>query len=199
MDTPGGTTRVYQHGQAFMPEPWDRHLVTFAIDQQTGEKLVGVGFICEIVGLDVDTQTRILRKACEAALASEGDEPQFALDPDALRKINMPPREDAKARAGYREQVCILHTEVGWWLSHIPPHKIKDVEIRTHIVQFQRAVKAAADRLFWQRGAVRALLPPAERKLLTTTSCQHDLLCPWCGKWHRASTRDGHTEVERII
>src|SRR5262249_29985980 len=125
-------------------------------------------------------------------------EERFALDPDALRKIPMPPREDAKARAGYRDQVCVLHSEVGWWLSHVAPHRIKNVEIRTHIEQFQRAVKDAADRLWWHGtlGSSRAL--PAARELLTTSSCQHDINCPWCKKWARVSTRDGQTEIERL-
>jgi hypothetical protein len=189
--------REYKFRHAPMSPPWDERMLTFAVDQDSNEKFVGVGFICEIVGLDVDTQTRLLRKAAETTLTSD-DEVRFVLEPAALRKIHLPPRDDAKARAGMREQVCILYSEVGWWLSHVPPYKIKDERIRSHIDQFQRAVKDAADRLWWRGSLGQAHVLPAPRELLTTSSCQHDVNCPWCRKWARVSTRDGQTEVERL-
>jgi hypothetical protein len=189
--------REYKFGHAPMSPPWDDRMITFAVDQDTSEKFVGVGFICEIVGLDIDTQTRMLRRASETTVTSD-DEARFALEPSALRKIHLPPRDDAKARAGMREQVCILYSEVGWWLSHVPPFKIKDERIRAHVDQFQRAVKDAADRLWWHGSLGTARVLPAPRELLTTSSCQHDINCPWCKKWARVSTRNGETEIERL-
>jgi hypothetical protein len=190
----------YKYDRAPLSAPWQQHMVTFATDQSTGERFASVAFFCDLTGLNIDTQTRALRKATEASLSSQDDGgPRFALGPDTLRLISMPPREDAKARAGYRDQLCILHTEVGWWLSHIPPHKIKDVEIRTNIEMFQRAVKAAADRLFW-RTDPQLLTPYTERRLLTsvTVTCVHEGQCPCCRQWIRATGRGGETEWEHL-
>jgi|GEM_PF-4004124 len=190
--------RQYNFDEAPMPAPWDTYTVMFATDAGTGERFVGIAFICEIVGLNPDAQTRMLRKATETPLATEEDEARFVLAPGAIRKINMRPRSDAKARAGYRDQVCILHTEIAWWLSHIPPHKIKDVHARTHIEEFQQAVKFAAHLIYWHRQPALTLPGGQQRQIASNASCQHDVPCPWCGKWHRVSTENGETACERL-
>jgi len=189
---------LYEYGYAKMPEPWDTHTVTFATDRTTRERFVSVGFICEVVGLDVDTQTRTLRKAIEALL-DESDGAAFALDPRALRKISLPPRADAAPRSGWRSHVCILYTEVGWWLAHISPHRIKNMSTRHHVDMFQRALKVAADRLLWRNGvALPRQTPLIARLSSTSSSCSHEVACPYCLHWLKVEAHDGEQSVKEI-
>ena len=177
----------YNYGTVPLPPPWQHIPITFAVDFESGVRFVGVAALCEVLGLHPEAQVIALQRAAQTQVRDTEEGPQFAIDPANLRKITM------QGRRGPRPMVCLSLDEVGWWFGHIPPNKVA-YAFRDHLDQFQRALRLAADRLFWRTTGPRVLPLTGPREVATSSSCQHDGPCPTGGQWIRVATQDGRTE-----
>jgi hypothetical protein len=177
----------YNYGTVPLPPPWQHIFITFAVDIDSGVRFVGVAPLCDVLALHPEAQIIALQRAAQTQVRDTDEGPQFAIDPANLRKITM------QGKRGPRPMVCLALEEVGWWFGHIPPNKVA-YDFRDHLDQFQRALRLAADRLFWRNTGSLTLPLLATREPATVSSCQHDGPCPTCGQWIRVATQDGQTE-----
>lgn len=187
-----GEIATYSHDVLTLPEPWEGVKVRVARDEATGILRASITDVCMPLGVDPGGQVRQLQKA-----ASTRTEVGYEIDPDALRKIELPPRGDDKPRARTQPHWCIDLEEVGYWVAHIDITQVNEAS-RPHLQLMRHALKLAATRLYFKDAHPGTVVRQAQLRP-PNSQASADVQCAHCHRYNRVTISNQSVTVEKLI